>query len=195
MTATQQSCLTRLDSQGRLLNSMVHSPSSKAPSRTLYRGDLAVKFAPTTEREKKPPELKVEQVLLAEDAGTLQFFAAYMLSFESLGPLAEVLGDSLTPDGKYFAYCNNIDLSSTYEVPMGKATFYVFPLDESSVFNELHELLKLDRNTLKKLGVVEKVDAIASAALKFNKRYERISYERGLELMGPVRDPGENRPV
>jgi len=195
MTATQSSCLTRLDSQGRLLNSMVHSPSSKAPSRLLFRGDLAVKFAPTTEREKRPPELKVEQVLLAEDEGTLQFFAAYMLSFESLASLAEVLGDSLTADGKYFAYCNNIDLSSSYEVPMGKATFYVFPLDESSVFNELHELLKLDRNMLKKLGVVEKVDAIASAALKFNKRYERISYERGLELMGPVRDVAENRPV
>jgi hypothetical protein len=195
MTAMQQSCLTRLDSEGRLLNSMVHAQSSKAPSRTLFRGDLAVKFAPTTEREKRPPELKVEQVLLAEDSGTLQFFAAYMLSFESLRPLAEVLGDALTVDGKYFAYCNNIDLASRYEVPMGKATFYVFPLDESSVFNELHELLKLDRNTLKKLGVVEKVDAIVAAALKFNKRYERISYERGLQLMGPVRDVGENRPV
>lgn len=195
MTATQQSCLTRLGSEGRLLNSMVHSPSSKVPSRTLFRGDLAVKFAATTEREKRPPELKVEQVLLAEDGGSLQFFAAYMLSFESLAPLVEVLGDALTPGGKYFAYCNNIDLSASYEVPMGKATFYVFPLDESSVFNELHELLKLDRNVLKKLGVVEKVDAIASAALAFNKRYERISYERGLELMGPVRDVGENRPV
>ena len=78
---------------------------------------------------------------------------------------------------------------------MGDATFYVLPLDESSVFNELLELLKLDKDRLKKLGPIEKVEAIVAGAANFKKTYERISYERGLELMGPVRDPGENRPV
>ncbi|HET8932478.1 MAG TPA: hypothetical protein VFN67_03515 [Polyangiales bacterium] len=110
----------------------------------MYRGELAVKLAVITEREKRPPELKVEQVLLATDAQSrkLSFFAAYMLSFESLAPLAELLGDMLTPHGKYFAFCNNIDLSMRFQVSLHGATFYVLPLDESSVFNELLESMK-----------------------------------------------------
>jgi hypothetical protein len=195
MTAMTETCLTELEAQGRLMNAMVQGPSTVVAGRSLFRGDLAVKFAATTEREKRPPELKVEQVLLAAEAGTLPFFAAYMLSFESLLPLAEVLAPMLSPEGKYFAFCNNIDLSSRYQVPMGNATFYVLPLDESSVFNELIELLKLDKDRMKKLGAAEKLEAIMAGSAKFNKTYERISYARGLELMGPVRDPGENRPV
>jgi hypothetical protein len=195
MTAMAETCLTRLEAQGRLMSAMVQAPSTVVAGRSLFRGDLAVKFAETTELEKRPPQLKVEQVLLAADAGTLPFFAAYLLSFESLAPLVDVLGEMLSPNGKYFAFCNNIDLSARYQVPIGNVTFYVFPLDESSVFNELLELLKLDRVRLKKLSPIEKVEAIVAGATNFKKTYESISYERGLELMGPVRDPGENRPV
>jgi hypothetical protein len=177
------------------MNTAVLAQSATVPARWLFRGDVAVKFAVVSEREKKPPALKVEQVLLSAEGNTLPFFAAYMLSFESLKPLVDVIGDKLTPEGKYFAFCNNIDLSTTYQVPMGNATFYVFPLDESGVFNEMVDLLKLDRNDLKKLNPTAKVETIVNTAVKFKKSYERISYERGLELMGPVRDPGENRPV
>jgi hypothetical protein len=195
MTAMVETCLTRLNAQGRLLSAMVEGPSAVVPGRALFRGELAVKFAATTELEKKPPELLIQQVLLADEAGALTFFAAYLLSFESLAPLASVLGGMLTPKGKYFAFCNNIDLSARYQVPIGDATFYVLPIDESSVISELADLLRLDRDRLKKANAAEKVDSLVSAAAKFNKTYEKISYERGLELMGPVRDPGENRPV
>ena len=195
MTVMAETCLTRLEAQGRLMNPMVQAPSTAVAGRSLFRGDLAVKFAQTTELEKRPPELKVEQVLLAADAENLPFFAAYLLSFESLLPLAIVLAPMLTPSGKYFAFCNNIDLSARYQVPIGGITFYVLPLDESSVFNELVELLKLDKDRLKKANSIEKMETIVGGAKNFNKNYEQISYERGLELMGPVRDPGENRPV
>jgi len=59
----------------------------------------------------------------------------------------------------------------------------------------LVELLKLDKDRLKKASPLEKVETIVTGATNFKKSYEQISYERGLELMGPVRDPGENRPV
>ncbi|HEY6879286.1 MAG TPA: hypothetical protein VI299_14770 [Polyangiales bacterium] len=195
MTAIGDTCLARLESEGRLLSPVVCAAST-VPGRFVFRGELAVKLAATVEREKRPPELKVDQVLMvAEEGKPLPFFAASMLSFETLGPLAELLADMLGPDGKYFAFCNNIDLSTIYQVPLKGVTFYVFPLDESSVFTELLELVKIEKNDLKKLDSVGKVDAIAKAVSKFKKTYETISYERGLELMGPVKDPGENRPV
>lgn len=197
MITIENTCLAPLQEQQRLLSAAVCTASTRVPGRFVYRGELAVKLATPTEREKRPPELKVEQVLLATaaDPSTLSFLAAYMLSFESLAALAELLEPMLRPDGKYFAFCNNIDLGAKFEVPLRGATFYVLPLDESSVWNELLELLKIDKNDLKKLSSSEKVDAVASSVQNFKGRFESISFERGLELMGPVKDPGENRPV
>jgi hypothetical protein len=39
------------------------------------------------------------------------------------------------------------------------------------------------------------VDKVADTALKFSDAFPSMSYEEGLSVMGPVRDPGENRPV
>ena len=68
-------------------------------------------------------------------------------------------------------------------------------LDESTVYNELLELLKVDRDSLKKKDPAGKLEVIVNAVKKFNPKYEPITYEQGLKIMGPVKDPGANRPV
>jgi hypothetical protein len=196
MTSIGQTALARLEQEGRLLNPVFKGTSS-TPGRFLFRGEVALKFAKTTSDEKRPPELKAEQVLVAAQAGDpkLPFFAGYLLSFEGLRSIAEVLGDLLSAEGRYFIFCGNIDLSARYQVTLGQTTFYVLPLEESTVYNEMLDLLRIDKNALKKLDTPGKLEAIASGAAKFRQSFEAITYERGLELMGPVRDPGENRPV
>ncbi len=186
----------RLESEGRLLNPVLKA-ATKKPGRFGFRGELALRFAPKMADEARPPELTCDQVIAAAQVGqaTLPFFAGYLLNFAHLKDVAEVLGDTLAADGKYFLFCNNIDLSKKYQVPYGVATFYVLPIDESTVYNELLELLYLEKTELKKLDTAGKTDRVADAALKFSARFERISYEEGLALMGPVRNPNENRPV
>ena len=73
--------------------------------------------------------------------------------------------------------------------------FYVLPIDEGTVYNELLELLYLERNDLKKLDTAAKLDKIADAAAKYDVTFDTITYAEGLTLMGPVRNPNENRPV
>jgi hypothetical protein len=92
-------------------------------------------------------------------------------------------------------FCNNIDLSKKYQVPYKGAMFYVLPIDESTVYNELLELLYLEKNDLKKKDTSGKLDAVADAALKYDVTFDTITYDEGLALMGPVRNPNENRPV
>ncbi len=147
--------------------------------------------------EARPPELKVEQVMaVAEEGGaTIPFLTAYLHSFEYLKPLAEVLGETLSPSGKYILYCNNIDLLKKYIVPYNGVRFYVLPIDEAGVYAEILELLYLEKGTLKKLDTAGKLDAVAGAALGFEEKYPEITYEEGLALMGPVRNKNENRPV
>jgi hypothetical protein len=186
----------RLESEGRLLNPVLKAPTKK-PGRWGFRGELALRFAAKMADEARPPELTCDQVIAVAQAGDkkLPFFAGYLLSFEHLKDVAEVLGDTLSAGGKYFLFCNNIDLSRKYQVPLKGAMFYVLPIDEATVYNELLELLYLDKGELKKLDTAGKTDRVADAALKFDVTFDTLTYEEGLALMGPVRNPNENRPV
>lgn len=191
-----ETAFARLDAEGRLLSPVLKA-LTRRPGRFGFRGELALRFAPKIADEARPPELAVDQVLAMAEAGspTIPFFAAYLLSFEYIKPLAEVLGDTLSPTGKYFLFCNNIDLLKKYRVRWAEAMFYVLPIDEAGVYNELLELLNLERGTLKKLDTSGKHDAIMDAALGFEADYPFLTYEDGLKQMGPVRNPNENRPV
>ncbi|MFZ3081995.1 hypothetical protein [Rhodoferax ferrireducens] len=202
MTATlarkeiDDTAFARLETEGRLLNPLLKAPTAK-PGRFGFRGELALRFAPKLADEARPPELLCGQVMAVGKLTEkhLPFFAGYLLSFEHLKDVAEVLGDSLSAGGKYFLFCNNIDLSKKYQVPYKGAMFYVLPIDESTVYNELLSLFYLEKNDLKKKDIAGKLDAVADAALKFDITFDTITYAEGLALMGPVRNPNENRPV
>ena len=73
--------------------------------------------------------------------------------------------------------------------------FYVLPIDEATVYNEMLELLYLEKTELKKLDTAGKTDAIVAKALAYKDSFPKITFEEGVKLMGPVRNPYENRPV
>lgn len=196
MTTIDQTALGRLEAEGRLLNSVLKGPTRKA-GRIGFRGDIALKFAAKRADEARPPEISTDQVIAAAHEGEshLAFMSAFLLSFEHLQLLAEVLGDVLSPKGKYFLFCDNIDISKRYQVDFGGASFYILPIDEATVYNETLELLYLEKTELKRLDTAGKVDAIADKAASFSQTFAKISFEEGLALMGPVRNLYENRPV
>ncbi len=140
----------RLQHEGRLLNAVFKGRTTK-PRRVGFRGELALRFAPRLADEARPPELCCEQAMAVADAGDshLPFFSGWLLSFEYLRDVAEVLGDVLHARGKYFLFCDNIDLTRRYQVTYRGAMFYVLPILESTVYNEMLELLYLDKNELK----------------------------------------------
>ena len=196
MTTIDQTALGRLEAEGRLLNSVLKGPTKKA-GRIGFRGDIALKFAAKRADEARPPEISTDQVIAAAHEGEshLAFMSAFLLSFEHLQLLAEVLGDVLSPKGKYFLFCDNIDISKRYQVDFGGASFYILPIDEATVYNETLELLYLEKTELKRLDTAGKVDAIADKAAGFSQTFAKITFEEGLALMGPVRNLYENRPV
>ena len=195
-TPIADTAFARLETEGRLLNPL-HKDKMAKPGRFGFRGELALRFAPKLADEARPPELLSQQVMAVANIGEkhLPFFAGFLLSFEHLAMLAEVLGDALSPAGKYFLFCDNIDISKKYQVDFGGASFYILPIDEATVYNEVLQLLYLEKNDLKKKDTAGKLDAVADAALKYDVTFDTITYEEGLALMGPVRNPNENRPV
>lgn len=195
-TPIEQTAFGRLD-KGRHLQNPVFKGLTHKPGRFGFRGELALRFSTQLADEARPPELTCDQVMAVGQTGeaSVPFFAGYLLSFEHLKDVAEVLGSALTAGGKYFLFCNNMDLSKKYQVPYKGAMFYVLPIDEGTVYNELLELLYLEKNDLKRLDTGAKLDAIADVATKYDITYDTITYDEGLGLMGPVRNPNENRPV
>lgn len=196
MTSIETTKLSRLEQEHRLLNAVLKAPTTRA-GWFGFRGDIALKFQPLLADEKRPPEYSIEQVFVIapDDAGALPFLAGYLHSFAYLADVAEVLSGLLSPEGRYFLFCNNIDLLARYRVRMDDITFNILPLDESTVWVEMLELLGIDKNDVKKLSTGGKLDHLADKALRFAETFEEITFEEGLRRMGPVRNRNENRPV
>jgi hypothetical protein len=196
MTTIDKTALGRLDQEGRLLNAVLKSPTTK-PNRFGFRGDIALKFQTQVADEKRPPDFSIEQVITMAEEGEnkIPILAGYLHSFAYLATVVEILGGLLSPNGTYFMYCNNIDLLAKYRVTLGDVSFYVLPCDESTVWKEMLDLMGIDKNDIKKLDTAGKLDYLLDAALGLEAKYDVITYEQGLGLMTPVKNRNENRPV
>ncbi|HTV33144.1 MAG TPA: hypothetical protein VME69_08570 [Methylocella sp.] len=186
----------RLDKEGRLLNAVLKSPTTK-PGRFGFRGDIALKFQAQLADEKRPPDYSVEQVLTIAQAGdaTIPVLVGYLHNFAYLKDVTEVLKGLLDSSSTCFMYCNNIDLLSKYKVTLDGIKFIILPCDESTVWKEIMELMSIDKNDIKKLDTAGKLDYVLDAAKGFDPDYKVITYEEGLAVMEPVKNRNENRPV
>ena len=161
-----------------------------------FRGEIALKFADKLSDEARPPEIKLDQVMMSAAAGapTISFLAAFGLSLEYLRLLCEVLGDKLGADGKYFYFAGNLDISRKYQISYGGATFWVLPLDEATVYNELLDEFRIEKSDLKKLDTAGKLRVISDKATEFSETWTSIGFDEALKIMGPIKVK-ENRPV
>jgi len=184
----------KLDAEQRLTHPIIKEEISEG--RFGFRGEIALKFQQQMADEKRPPELSAWQVFMtAKEPDKIELFMCYLLSFEYLETVIEVLGPSLQPGGKYFIYSNNQDLLAKYRITINGVLFYCLAIGEATAYNEFLELLFIDKNDIKKLTTGGKMDYIVEEAMKFEADWDVITYEEGIARMGPVRNPNENRPV
>ncbi len=186
------SVLAALDQQKRLLSPVYKGALKKADEG--FRGEIALKFATQLADEARPPEIAAFQTMFSITGGKFDFIACELESLAYLENLRTVLGDYLKPEGQYFAFAGNVDISKKYAITLDGIPFNVLPLDEATVYNELLDLIGLERNDLKKLDTAAKLDKIKEAAVKYKGKVPAITFEQGKQEMGPIRIP-ENRPV
>ncbi len=180
--------------QQKTLFSPVFSGKTGIPDTFGFRGNLVLKEATKFADEARPPEIMADQVVLQSSADKIAFLGCHVDSLEHLSLILETLKPYLEANGRYFVFAGNVDISEKYHIELDGIGFYVLPLDEATVWNELLECFSLDRGDIKRLDSGEKIDALAAAATGFDGKFKKISFEEGLSVMGPVRIP-ENRPV
>lgn len=187
------SVISALDSQKRLLSPVYKGALKKADTEG-FRGEIALKFAVKLADEARPPEIAAAQTMFSATGGKFDFIACELDSLAYMENVSDVLGEYLKADGKYFIFAGNVDISKKFTITLNGIPFNVLPLDEATVYNELLDLIGLERNDLKKLDTAAKLDKIAEAASRFKGKFPEISFEQGKKEMGPIRIP-ENRPV
>ncbi|MEI2679082.1 MAG: hypothetical protein V9G29_15245 [Burkholderiaceae bacterium] len=168
-TSTVSPALQRLATEGRLLKPTLNGPTH-VPGRCGFRGDIALTFDP-------PAALEGAFAVADGDEPTLSFLAGSLSTMRLLPALAEALGGSVKAGGKYFVYVSDLERASRYQIELAGVSYYVLPIDDTSVYNELIDYLYLDKTRMKKMDTAEKVDAIADGAIKYSQKYETISYE------------------
>jgi hypothetical protein len=181
---------TRLE--GKLLSPTFSGPTQKA-DRYGFRGELGLKFPASVAGEKRPPEIKADQVIFAAEGESLVFLALHIDSLAHLDNVRETFGAALVPGGKYFIFAGNVDISKKFALEFDGVTFCVLPLDEATVYNEVLDLLYLDRGDLKRVSNEGKIDAMVDAA-KSVSGFSAMPYTQALAEMGPVK-VADNRPV
>ena len=176
MTTTNASpAFQRLEAEGRLLKPALNGPTHVA-DRFGFRGEIALTI--------EPPVMLTAAIATANDAeASLSFLAGSLSTYKQLPALIEALGANIKAGGKYFIYVSDLDRASRYQIEFNGISFYVLPIDDTSVYNELIDFLYLDKNKMKKMDTADKVDAIADAALNYTQTYEIISFEEGLKRL------------
>ena len=194
MTTITETALASLEADKRLLSPVFKGQTK--PGYFGFRGELALKFAQQYSDEARPPEIRFDQVMIVAKEGepTIEFLAGVALSLEHMKLLCEVLGDKLSPTGKYFFFAGNLDIDKRFQIAYGGTTFWVLPLDEATVYNELRDMFEIDRGDMKKLDTAGKLQIVADGAAEFTEKFPEITFEEGLKIMGPIKIP-ENRPV
>lgn len=179
--------------EGKLLSPTFSGPTQKT-NRYGFRGELGLKFPPSLAGEKRPPEIKADQVIFAVEGESLVFLSLHVGSLAHLDLVREMFGSALTPAGKYFIFAGNVDISKKFMLELDGVSFHVLPLDEATVYNEVLDLFYLEKGDLKKMSNEAKIDAIVDAAAKSACAFKVTPYEQALAEMGPVK-VATNRPV
>ncbi|MBH2019154.1 MAG: hypothetical protein I8H91_06255 [Burkholderiales bacterium] len=165
----------RLEAEGRLLKPALNG-LTHVPGRFGFRGEIALTIEP-------PVMLEAAIATASDTEATLSFLAGSLSAYKHLPALIDALGANIGADGKYFIYVSDLDRASRYQIEFNGISFYVLPIDDTSVYNELIDILYLDKNKMKKMDTAAKVDAIADGALKYTQTYEIISFEEGLKRL------------
>ena len=127
--------------------------------RYAYRGSLVVTPGKVISDDRTlPPKDVIKQVILATNSDAIDFLACELTTIDMFEDFFDRYRSYLSAEGKYLLFICDINVKGKF-VYEG-ITFYAYPLDESSVWNELLDFADLPKGDLKKMSDKEKIDVV-----------------------------------
>jgi hypothetical protein len=148
-----------------------------------YRGSLIVEAGKQLSPDRVlPPKIQAKQVIMVANENNIEFFACELESFEHFVPMFEKYKDFFTKDSVNLLYVIDLDGNGTFEYE--GVTFNAYMLDESSVWNEIVDMLNLDKSSLKKASPEEKIQTVFDEANSSDLSTTGRTYDEMVTLIG-----------
>lgn len=156
--------LTRYEQEQLLFNANLKGNTSQADTEA-YRGDLVLEEGEIADIQgrRKPPHSVVKQVALLATAGKLTFVSGFMEKIESLPLFADKYGKDLAEGAPIVLFVENI--AAPLHVTYHGANYALIPMleGENTVWNELLEMLGLEKGDFKGQSAEDKVLTVYEA--------------------------------
>ncbi|MFZ2726880.1 MAG: hypothetical protein WAX77_11560 [Methylococcaceae bacterium] len=163
--------------KGLLTVTLVNGQTSKAGIYA-YRGDLVLKEGALREgstTDRKPPEaLLIHSALLIEN-DKIQFINGFLPELDLLPLFVAKYKDDIAADSVALIYVENIGKEMLVELE--GTTYQLIPFKTGLVWNELLELLYIEKSDLKGKSAEDKVAIAYAEAKTYKSKGEKVSYE------------------
>lgn len=189
--------LEKYDSQALLwITTLVGKTSTAGVS--AFRGDLvliegALREGSTNIRDRKTPELTINQAAVLADSDKILFVNGLLFKLEHLPIFVEKYKEALTPDTVALIYVENI--ASPMQIILEGVTFNLVPYKEGMIWNETLELLYIEKADLKGQSGEDKVVTMYEAAKGYKSKVEPIGLETALAQTIEVKKDAAVGPV
>lgn len=153
--------LERYEQDQLLFNMNFKSPTTAAGF--AYRGELVIVPGEVADAQgrRKPPHEVLKQAVFLEQDGKIALFSGMLDDVAHLPSLLERYGPEFTASTKAVVYVFNVPKEMV--VPAGAAQVLLVPLDEGMVWNELTDLVGLEKDDFKGQSAADKVQTVYAA--------------------------------
>ena len=189
--------LEKYDSQGLLwITTLVGKTTTAGVS--AFRGDLvliegAMREGSTNIRDRKTPELVINQSAVLADSDKILFINGLFYRLEHLPVFVEKYKEALTPDTVALLYVENI--ATPIQIVYEGLTFKLLPYKEGMIWNETLEALYIEKADLKGQSGEDKVITMYEGAKAFKIKSDPITLDEALSQTIEVKKDASVGPV
>lgn len=164
---------------GRLINSNFASPGPTA-GRFAYRGDWAlVGDFDQAPNDRRPPREVLTQAVGLTTEGSILFLAGALARVELLRELLALDAERL--DESFLGILFARDVGKPVSVVEQGALFHIFPYSDTLVFNEILDLLYLEKSDLKGMSPEGKVEEVYRVARAHSFKHATETFQQVLD--------------
>lgn len=172
--------LENYSSQGLLTVATVLGETG-AKGKYAFRGDLVLEegeLKEGSERDRKPPRFLIHQAVILADDDKFLFVSGLLNELDKLAMFVDKYKEALSTETFCLLFVENIEENMTLQFE--GLSFQLIPYSEGLIWNELLELLYLEKSDLKGQSAEDKVITVFDAAKGLKSAGDTLSYEAAL---------------
>jgi hypothetical protein len=167
-----------------------------SPGVSAFRGDLVLiegAFREGSTTDKKPPELVIRHAVLLADCEKLLFVSGLLFELEHLAVFVEKYKAALSTETIALFFVENI--ASDMQITLDGVVFNLTPYKNGMVWNDLLDLLYIEKADLKGQSAEDKVITVFESTKSYVGKSPVVSYSEALTQTVEVKKDAAVGPV